>query len=278
MARPPPERPAHDIWPEWYGREMPPPLDPRGEIDSMSTVAGQTRVRRGGRPDEDAIRRHDRLRRVYAAYLRECIGGREMLPGWRGEAGIHHWMAFRDGYLAGQAGAGEDVALEDHEAWTERIRPCLPNAASASSTRRKGRFSCCRDHVPDGRRGATPGPEVSEGNKGVAAWLEGELAHVAPFLNSELGPCFPELVRGTARPGTRNRTRTAGTAERGQGHLPMKRSTRASILAGLGPGKRRRRSPIPPSPHSGPLNSLPPGITSRRCRTSGRGSSGRKIC
>ena len=40
----------------------------------------------------------------------------------------------------------------------------------------------------------------------------------------------------------------------------MKRSTRASILAESGP-RKKRRSPIPPSPHSGPLNSLPPSIT-----------------
>ena len=40
----------------------------------------------------------------------------------------------------------------------------------------------------------TPGPEVSEGNKEVAAWLEAELAAAAPDnINSELGPCFPEV-------------------------------------------------------------------------------------
>ena len=33
----------------------------------------------------------------------------------------------------------------------------------------------------------------------------------------------------------------------------MRRSTHSSILAGLGP-RKRRRGPIPPSPHSGPLN------------------------
>ena len=38
----------------------------------------------------------------------------------------------------------------------------------------------------------------------------------------------------------------------------MKRSTRDSILAESGP--RKRRGPIPPSPHSGPLNSLPPDV------------------
>ena len=42
-------------------------------------------------------------------------------PSWRGEEGNWHWRLFRAGYLAGQAGAGEDVALEDHEAWTERV-------------------------------------------------------------------------------------------------------------------------------------------------------------
>ena len=64
MAMPPPERPESDFWPERYGREIPPPLDPRGEIVLMSAVAGQSRVRRAGRPDEDATRRRDRLRRV----------------------------------------------------------------------------------------------------------------------------------------------------------------------------------------------------------------------
>ena len=38
----------------------------------------------------------------------------------------------------------------------------------------------------------------------------------------------------------------------------MRRSTHSSILAGLGP--RKKRGPIPPSPHSGPLNSLPPDV------------------
>ena len=85
MGRSPPERPESDLWPERYGREIPPPLDPRGEIVSMSAVAGQTRVRRAGRPDEDAAFRRDHLRRVYAAYLRECVLGRQINLGWRGE-------------------------------------------------------------------------------------------------------------------------------------------------------------------------------------------------
>ena len=121
MGRSPPERPESDLWPERYGREIPPPLDPRGEIVSMSAVAGQSHVRRGGRPDEDAAFRRDHLRRVYAAYLRECVEGRQINLGWRGEAGNCHWMTFRAGYLAGQVGVCEDVALEDHEAWTERV-------------------------------------------------------------------------------------------------------------------------------------------------------------
>ena len=101
---------------------MPPPLDPRGEIVSIVGEAGQAGViLRGRRPKEDAIRRRDRLRRIYAAYLRECIEGWDIPPSWRGEEGNWHWRLFRAGYLAGQAGAGEDVALEDHEAWTERV-------------------------------------------------------------------------------------------------------------------------------------------------------------
>ena len=121
MARPPPERPQHDLWPASYGREMPPPLDPRGEILSFGGWNDRLRVRRAGRPKEDAIRRRECLRRVYAVWLRECVEGRDIPPGWRGEEGNWHWMTFRAGYLAGQAGAGEDVALEDHEAWTERV-------------------------------------------------------------------------------------------------------------------------------------------------------------
>ena len=39
----------------------------------------------------------------------------------------------------------------------------------------------------------TAGPEVSEGDKEVAAWLKAELADTAPFLNSEIGPGFPEV-------------------------------------------------------------------------------------
>ena len=122
MARPPPEPPQHDLWPESYGREMPPPLDPRGEILSFARYWGdRLRVRRGGRPKEDAIQRRERLRRVYAVWLRECVESWEMSPGWRGAEGNWHWMTFRAGYLAGESGVGEDVALEDHEAWTERV-------------------------------------------------------------------------------------------------------------------------------------------------------------
>ena len=84
-----------------------------GTIDSASGAAG--------RPKEDAIRRRECLRRVYAVWLRECVEGWESDTGWRGAEGNWHWMTFRAGYLAGQAGVGEDVALEDHEAWTERV-------------------------------------------------------------------------------------------------------------------------------------------------------------
>ena len=195
MARPPPERPESDLWPERYGCEIPPPLDPRGEIVSMSAVAGQTRVRRAGRPDEDAAFRRDRLRRVYAAYLQECVLGRQINPGWRGEAGNHHWMTFRAGYLAGQAGAGEDVALEDHEAWTERIMAMPAGHGLRIVDTEEGPMPLLPGtmYLTDAEE-RTAGPEVSEGDKEVAAWLEGELAHAAPDnINSELGPCFPEV-------------------------------------------------------------------------------------
>ena len=194
MGRPPPERPENDLWPEWYGREMPPPLDPRGEILSMSAVAGQSHVRRDGRPDEDATRSRDRLRRVYAAYLRECVEGRQIPPSWRGEAGNHHWMTFRAGYLAGQAGVCEDVALEDHEAWTERIMAMPAGRGLRIVDTEEGPLPLLPGtmFLTDAEE-RTPGPEVSEGDKEVAAWLEGELAHAAPFLNSKIGPGFPEV-------------------------------------------------------------------------------------
>ena len=200
MGRSPPERPQHDLWPEWYGREIPPPLDPRGQILSMSAVAGQSHVRRAGRPDEDAIRRKRSRRRIYAVYVRECIEGQYgKTPGfrdfWRGEPGNKHWMNFRAAYLAGQAGAGEDVALEDHEAWTERImalpdgeRPRIVDTEEGPMPLLPGTMFL----TDAGER--TPGPEVSEGNKEVAAWLEAELAAAAPDnINSEIGPCFPEV-------------------------------------------------------------------------------------
>ena len=98
-----------------------PPLDPRGEIVSMSAVAGQSRVRRAGRPDEDAARRREHLRRAYAVWLRSFIADQQIDPGWRGEIANEHWRLFRAGYLACLNGDGEDVALEDHEAWTERV-------------------------------------------------------------------------------------------------------------------------------------------------------------
>ena len=200
MARPPPERPESDLWPERYGCEIPPPLDPRGEIVSMSAVAGQTRVRRAGRPDEDAIRRRDRLRRIYAVYVRECIEGQYgKTPGirnfWRGEPGNKHWRTWCGAYLAGEAGAGEDVALEDHEAWTERIMTMPAGRGLRIVDTEEGPMPLLPGtmFLTDAEE-RTPGPEVSEGNKEVAAWLEAELAHAAPDnINSELGPCFPEV-------------------------------------------------------------------------------------
>ena len=78
MARPPPERPESDLWPERYGCEIPPPLDPRGEIVSMSAVArSDPRQARRAAGRGRAFRR-DHLRRVYAAYLRECVLGRQI--------------------------------------------------------------------------------------------------------------------------------------------------------------------------------------------------------
>ena len=195
MGRSPPERPESDLWPERYGCEIPPPLDPRGEIVSMSAVAGQSHVRRDGRPDEDAAFRRDHLRRVYAAYLRECVLGRQINLGWRGEAGNHHWMTFRAGYLAGQAGACEDVALEDHEAWTERImgKPAGHGLRIVDTEEGPLPLPPGTMYLTDaGER--TPGPEVSEGDKEVAAWLKAELAHAAPDnINGEIAPGFPEV-------------------------------------------------------------------------------------
>ena len=197
MGRSPPERPESDLWPERYGREIPPPLDPRGEIVSMSAVAGQSHVRRGGRPDEDATRRRDRLRRIYAVYLRECIEGQQA-PGfrdfWRGKAGNMHWRTWCGAYLAGQAGAGEDVALEDHEAWTERIMAMPAGRGLRIVDTEEGPLPLLPGtmFLTDAEE-RTPGPEVSECDKEVAAWAEAELAHVAPYLNSEIGPSFPEV-------------------------------------------------------------------------------------
>ena len=204
MGRSPPERPESDLWPERYGREIPPPLDPRGEILSMSTVAGQTRVRRAGRPDEDAARRRDRLRRIYAVYIRECIEGQYgKTPGfrdfWRGEPGNKHWRswcgAYRAGYLAGQAGAGEDVALEDHEAWTERIMAMPAGRGLRIVDTEEGPLPLLPGtmFLTDAEE-RTPGPEVSECDKEVAEWLKAELAHAAPDnINGEIGPGFPEV-------------------------------------------------------------------------------------
>ena len=218
MARPPPERPQHDLWPEWYGREIPPPLDPRGEILSMSAVAGQSHVRRDVRPDEDAIRRHDRLRRIYAVYVRECIEGQYgKTPGfrdfWRGEPGNKHWMNFRAAYLAGEAGAGEDVALEDHEAWTERIM-ALPDGRAAPHRRHGGRADAlaARDHVPDGRRGADTRPRSQrrqQGGRGVAG---GRACRTRRPITSTArsAPASRKLMTSkAASPGTRRRPRTA---------------------------------------------------------------------
>ena len=121
MALGPPSRPADDFWPESYGREMPPPLDPRGEILSMSAISGRGRVRRAGRPDADAARRHEHLRRAYAVWLRLVSGHLPADSSWRGGPASEHWRQFRTGYLACLNGDGEDVALEDHAAWTERV-------------------------------------------------------------------------------------------------------------------------------------------------------------
>ena len=177
---------------------------PGGEILSIAGAAGQAGViLRGRPPDEDAIRRRDRLRRIYAAYLRECIEGREMSPLWRGEDGNWHWRLFRAGYLAGAsrrrrgrgAGGSRGVDRTGHGPARRRAAPHPRHGGRADAL-------AARDHIPDVPRG-----------------------------------------RGTGH---------------GHGRL-MRRSTHSSILAGLGP-RKRRRGPIPPSPHSGPLNSLPPDV------------------
>ena len=70
----------------------------------------------------------------------------------------------------------------------------------------------------------TPGLEVSECDKELAAWAEGELGVAAPFLNNEIGASFPEVIEGGEPEG------------RGTGHGRRLRASRP-------PGIPRRRPP-----------------------------------
>ena len=171
-----------------------PPLDPRGEIVSMSAVAGQSRVRRAGRPDEDAARRREHLRRAYAVWLRSFIADQQIDPGWRGEIANEHWRLFRAGYLACLNGDGEDVALEDHEAWTERVMAMPAGRGLRIIDTEEGplpllpgtMFLTDAEELP-------PGLEISESDKEVAAWAKAEVELAAPFLNTGFGASFPEV-------------------------------------------------------------------------------------
>ena len=92
------------------------------------------------------------------------------------------------------AGVCEDVALEDHEAWTERIMAMPAGRGLRIVDTEEGPLPLLPGtmFLTDAEE-RTPGAEVSECDKEVAAWLEGELAHAAPFLNSKIGPGFPEV-------------------------------------------------------------------------------------
>ena len=86
------------------------------------------------------------------------------------------------------------MALEDHEAWTERIMAMPAGRGLRIVDTEEGPLPLLPGtmFLTDAEE-RTAGPEVSEGDKEVAAWAEAELGLVAPFLNSEIGPGFPEV-------------------------------------------------------------------------------------
>ena len=86
------------------------------------------------------------------------------------------------------------MALEDHEAWTERIMAMPAGRGLRIVDTEEGPLPLLPGtmFLTDAEE-RTPGLEVSECDKEVAAWAEGRAADVAPFLNNEIGASFPEV-------------------------------------------------------------------------------------